>query len=85
MQKNLNTLNKLAEQRTYLANERTMLAYIRTAIAFIASGLILIKFFENGLTNYIAFLSILVGVFLLVIGVALFYIRKKRVKSIKTY
>ena len=76
MQKNLNTLNKLAKERTHLANERTMLAYIRTAIAFIASGLILIKFFEDGLTN-IAFLSIL-------IGIALFYITKKRVKSIKT-
>ena len=80
MQKNL--VNKLAEERTYLANERTMLAYIRTAIAFLASGLILIKFFENGLTGYIAFLLMLIGTLLLVIGTALFYIRKKRVKSI---
>jgi len=67
-------INKLAEERTYLANERTMLAYLRTAIAFIASGLILIKFFEDGLTN-IAFLSIL-------IGIALFYIRKKKIKPV---
>lgn len=84
MQKNLHTLNKLAEERTYLANERTLLAYLRTAIAFIASGLILIKFFENGLTTNVAFLSILIGILLLVIGIALFYIRNKRVKSIKT-
>jgi putative membrane protein len=82
MQKNLPAVNKLAEERTHLANERTMLAYIRTAIAFIASGLILIKFFENGLTTNIAFLSMLIGILLLVIGIALFYIRKKRVKSI---
>ena len=82
MQKNLDLTNKLAEERTYLANERTMLAYIRTAIAFIASGLILIKFFENGLTSYIAFLSMLIGSLLLVIGIALFYIRKKKIKPV---
>ena len=85
MQKNIEWINKLDEERTYLANERTMLAYIRTAIAFIASGVILIKFFENGLTSYMALLSTLIGIFLIVIGLALFYIRKKRVKSIKTY
>ena len=83
MQKNPNTRNKLAEERTNLANERTILAYIRTAIALIVAGPIMIKIFGSGLTNYVAFLSILSGTFLLILGFALFYTRKKRVKSIR--
>ena len=85
MQKNLSITDRLglAEERTNLANERTMLAYIRTAIALIIAGPIIIKIFGNGLADYMGFLSILVGTFLLIIGLALFYTRKNKIDKQK--
>ena len=55
--------DKLAKNRTLLANERTLLAYIRTMLALIGLGIFLIKYDPTDV-------SIVIGVFLIIIAVA---------------
>ena len=42
----METVTKLAFERTYLANERTQMAWIRTSLALISFGFAIAKFYQ---------------------------------------
>ena len=76
------TTNLLAMERTKLANIRTLLAYIRTSLTFIAASAALIEFFDKNIKfRIIAYISIALGVILLLIGFYHYYRSKKIIKS----
>jgi putative membrane protein len=75
---------KLGIERTRLANQRTLLAYIRTSLAFFASAAALIEFFNKStpLENT-AYISIFIGLIILVFGFYSYYRSKKAMKSME--
>jgi len=77
------TRDLLALERTKLANERTLLAYIRTSMTFFAGAAALIEFFhENQKLAITAYISIVVGVILLLLGIYHYYQTKQSMKSL---
>ncbi|MBI4141371.1 DUF202 domain-containing protein [Candidatus Woesearchaeota archaeon] len=65
-------------ERTFLANERTMLSYVRTCFALIFAGFAIMRFFEWSKTNEsIAYILIITGILVGILGVALFIHRRR--------
>ena len=80
--KSLQTHKLLAQERTVLANERNTLAYIRTGFSGFVLGFALIKLFEEHLIFvYGGWASLLVGLLLIILGLAYYPIRKRKIKS----
>ncbi|MBB2483316.1 DUF202 domain-containing protein [Bacillus sp. APMAM] len=74
----------LAMERTKLANIRTLLAYIRTSLTFFAGSAALIEFFDKNIKFEItAYISITLGVILLLIGFFNYYRSKKMIKEVQ--
>lgn len=74
----------LAMERTRLANVRTLLAYIRTSLTFFAASAALIEFFKKNIKFEItAYISIALGVILLLIGFYNYYRSKKFMKEVQ--
>ena len=71
----------LAKDRTQLANERTLLAYWRTALAFFGAGVLVLKFFPDGVYGTIAELAIIFGIILFVYGTIWFFVYRKKINK----
>lgn len=67
----------LARDRTVLANERTLLSYSRTGLMFIVSGATLFKLVSPG-----ELWSLVVGVLLAAIGIAIMIFGVRRYRSV---
>jgi putative membrane protein len=69
-------------EQTKLANCRTLLAYIRTSLSFFAAAAALIEFFNKSLMlKSIAYISISLGIFLLLIGIYGYYHSRRTIKN----
>lgn len=73
----------LATDRTALANERTLLAYIRTAISVVAAGIGFIKLFEIPIIQYMGYLFLPLGIFILIFGFYRYLKIEKKLFKIK--
>jgi len=73
----------LAVDRTILANERTFLAYLRTAFTLAILGVTFVKFFNERFMLCLGWISFLVGVFILVIGLVKYQKMKEIMKDIR--
>jgi putative membrane protein len=83
-QNSLSLSDLLAMERTKLANERTLLAYIRTSLAFFAAAAALIEFFDKSMKLEItAYITISLGVILLLVGFYNYYRSKKSIKTMQ--
>ena len=77
----LSNTDLLALERTKLANERTFLAYFRTFVVFVSSGFAILKLSVLEEIQLLGYLLFIVSVVLLIIGIARFYITKRRLKK----
>ncbi|HEV7350398.1 DUF202 domain-containing protein [Telluribacter sp.] len=70
----------LAMERTKLANERTLLAYVRTSLYLLLGGTALLglKDFED--LKYIGYISLILSIVMVVIGLVRFYQLKRQLK-----
>jgi putative membrane protein len=59
----------LALERTKLANERTLLSYIRSSLYLLIGGLALLKLKDFERINYLGYLSLILTVLFLIIGI----------------
>jgi len=59
----------LALERTKLANERTLLSYIRSSLYLLIGGLALLKIEDFERIDYLGYLSLLLTVLFLIIGI----------------
>lgn len=76
------TLERLAEERTMLANERNMLAYIRTGLSVFLVGMGLIKLFDaSPVLRFGGWASAVAGAALILLGLALYPLRKRKISS----
>lgn len=80
-QRDANTSNILALERTKLANERTFLAYLRTFIVFLSSGFAIIKIDELDSISTLGYFFIGIAVILLIFGTYRFVHVRNRVRS----
>ena len=64
-------------ERTILANERTLLAYIRTAFSSLLVAILLLKFLENGITDYLGMIFLILSFIIIALGVIYYFMRKK--------
>lgn len=71
--------DKLAVQRNQLANERTLLAYVRTSLSFIGFGVLVLKLFIDQDFHYVAIVSILLGIIIMILGVISFRKNNKKI------
>lgn len=72
--------DSLAVERTHLANERTLLSYIRTALALLAGGAMVLRFLDNDpLLMRFAWVALVVGTLVLVIGSYRFFSVRRRI------
>ena len=72
----------LAQERTILANERNTLAYIRTGFSAFVLGIAAIKLFESdGFLLYAGWIAVVIGILFIILGLAYYPIRKKKIKS----
>ncbi len=72
--------DSLAVERTHLANERTLLSYIRTALALLAGGAMVLRFLNNDpVLMPFAWVALVVGSLVLVIGSYRFFSVKRRI------
>jgi putative membrane protein len=73
-------------EQTKLANSRTLLAYIRTSLSFLAAAAALIEFFNKSLMlKSIAYISISLGIFFLLIGIHSYYHSRRTIKDTLLY
>lgn len=80
MRKALESHKKLAQERTILANERNSLAYVRTGFGAFVLGLALIKLFDTHMNFvYAGYGAAIVGVLIILLGIAYYPIRKKKI------
>jgi len=71
---------KLAQERTILANERNTLAYIRAGFSAFVLGIALIKLFEEHIKYvYAGYITLFVGVILILLGIIYYPLRKKNI------
>jgi len=76
------TLNVLAKERTILATERNALAFIRTGFSSFLLGLALINLFgQSSIYIYGGWIAIFFGLFFILSGIVLYFIRKNRMKT----
>ena len=59
----------LALERTKLANERTLLSYIRSSLYLLIGGLALLKIEDFERIDYLGYLSLILTVLFLIIGI----------------
>ena len=78
------TRDRLARKRTELANERTLLAYVRTALGFLAVGIPAVWWFEDALVQKLGVASLILGVFLLGVGIYRFIAVKAEIDEQET-
>jgi uncharacterized membrane protein YidH (DUF202 family) len=72
----------LAQERTILANERNTLAYIRTGFSAFVLGVAVIKLFEDSdFFPYTGWIAVAIGILFIILGIAYYPIRKKKIKS----
>lgn len=76
-----NIANELAKQRTHQAAERTMMAWIRTALTFIGFGMGIFEAIDQQQGNGIFKSSKLVGLLLIILGVAALLLAIKENKT----
>jgi putative membrane protein len=80
----LSASDLLAMERTKLTNIQTLLSYIRTSLTFFAVAAALIEFFNKNIKFEItAYISISLGVILLLIGFYNYYRSKKLIKAVQ--
>ena len=71
--------DKLAIQRNKLANERTILAYVRTALSFVGFGILVLRMFPEPEYFYIAIISIVLGIIVMLLGVKSYTKHKRKI------
>lgn len=72
----------LALERTKLANERTLLSYLRTSLYLFLGGLALLEMAEIVKVRTLGFVSILLSIIFLLIGIFRYNQLKKHMKSL---
>jgi putative membrane protein len=72
----------LAVERTKLANERTLLSYIRTSLYLVLSGIAFLGMRDLEEIKNLGYLSLLLSIIVLVVGIFRFYQLKKHLKKI---
>ncbi len=70
---------ELAIERTSLSNSQTFLAYFRSAIAAFAAGIGMFEFVSQPLIMKIGIAFMAVAPFVLIVGIAHFFIVKKKI------
>lgn len=75
------TRDFLARQRTALANDRTLLSYIRTSLYFLVSGTALVKVEDLENVKEFGYLSFMICVLLLILGIYNYFKIKRRLKK----
>lgn len=78
MKEAFNKAASFSLDRTLLANERTLLAYIRTAFSSFLLAIILFKFLEDGLINYLAIVFFVLSAIFISVGILYYLMRKKQ-------
>ena len=73
-----NGQNHLAGERTLLANERTLLAYIRTFFSSTILAVVLFKFFEDRISQYLGAIFFIIGLIFLFAGIFYFLSRRRK-------
>jgi putative membrane protein len=68
----------LAVERTRLANERTLLSYVRTALGLMAGGVGVLELWQGEAGARVAWLLMLAGAAVLLLGVARFISVRRR-------
>lgn len=71
----------LALERTKLANERTLLTYTRTSLYLLLAGIAILQLQGFDSIKWIGFLSIVLSILLIMIGVVRFYHLKSSLKK----
>ena len=71
----------LALERTKLANERTLLSYIRSSLYLLIGGIALIQLEGFESIHFLGYVSLILTVLFLVIGVQRFYKLNRRLKN----
>lgn len=72
----------LAIERTRLANERTLLTYVKSSIYLILGGIAFLQLKDFERIKYLGYLSLLLSVIFLIIGIYRFILLKKSLKRI---
>lgn len=81
--KNRDSKDYWAGDRTHMANQRTLLSYIRTAFMLIVSGISLIKFLPFGdILHILGIILLPSSVICLAIGIYLYKQMEKRIRDI---
>lgn len=72
----------LAIERTKLANERTLLSYIRTSLYLVLGGIAFLGMRDLKEVKGLGYFSLLLSIFVLVIGIIRFYQLKRHLKKV---
>ena len=81
--KNRDSKDYWAADRTRMANQRTLLSYIKTSFMLIVSGISLIKFFPFGdILHILGIILLPSSVICLAIGIYLYKQMDKRIKEL---
>lgn len=78
--KDLSLADYLAIERTKLANERTLLAYTRSSLYLFLGGIAFIQLQGYEHMRWLGYLSIVLSVLIIAIGLLRFYFLKKRLR-----
>lgn len=71
----------LALERTKLANERTLLSYIRSSLYLLIGGIALIQLEGFESIHFLGYVSLVLTVLFLIIGIQRFYKLNRRLKN----
>lgn len=71
----------LAVERTRLANERTLLAFFRTGLSLIVTALAIFELKENLWYIRAAWLLVVLGATVIIVGGVRYYITKRRIAN----
>ena len=71
----------LALERTKLANERTLLSYIRSSLYLLIGGIALIQLEGFESIHFLGYVSLVLTVLFLLIGIQRFYKLNRRLKN----
>lgn len=71
----------LALERTRLANERTLFSYIRTSLYLLTAGIGIFQIESISRLDGLAWVCVVAGIFLFILGLIRFWLMKKHLKS----
>ncbi|MCD7943187.1 MAG: DUF202 domain-containing protein [Bacteroides intestinalis] len=71
----------LALERTRLANERTLFSYIRTSLYLLTAGIGIFQIESISRLDGLAWVCVVAGIFLFILGFIRFWLMKKHLKS----